>query len=124
MKKEETKLISLRCPTEILELIEQHMAGSGFSNRTDAIVDLIRRGSGQPLSVPLASTVGTKDANVIQPRGEEYVSKSDLQELESDLYAKLTDQLNELLNQRLTPLEQGAFQLEQEKEVLLGESAA
>jgi hypothetical protein len=40
-----------------------------------------------------------------------------IEELESDLHARLVDQLNELLNQRLAPLEQ-------EKNALLGESAA
>jgi len=122
MKEETTKLISLRCPLDLIPVIEQHMLSNGLGNRTDAIVDLIRRGSGQKLPV---SSVFRKDSSVIQPVDEdEYVSKTDLQELESDLYARLVDQLNELLNQRLAPLERSTSQLEQERDALLGEPAA
>jgi Arc/MetJ-type ribon-helix-helix transcriptional regulator len=96
MKKEETKLISLRCPADILKVIEEHTTNGGFSNRTDAIIDLIQRGSGQEMPT---SAVAQKANNVIQP--EEYVSQTDLQELESDLYTRLSDQLNGLLDARL-----------------------
>lgn len=93
------------------------MNDSGFSNRTDAIVDLIRRGSGQPASVPAVR--GNPATNVIQLPEGGYVLKSDLQELESDLYARLADQLNAVITQRLAPLEQGASE-PQERERLLG----
>jgi hypothetical protein len=103
--KEKAKLTSLRIPPDIMEAIEQHMiSDTRFRGRTDAILDLIQLGISTKIATASVIQKADKADSVIQPE-EAYVSRTELQELESDLYTRLSDQLNGLLNIRLGELQ-------------------